>query len=207
MIYDKPPKVICNKTAIVTEFFNYLYLPIKLIGNTSLTIEPRLQPLESLIGTACCDFVGTFGLDRYTDSYVYVTAKNEYQAPGQSFNRMGWHSDGFGSDDISYIWSNKQPTIFSRTRFDLSSDDMFSMIEMEQQAIEGDNYTLPNNSLIRMDQFTIHKVGPPEEGVRCFLKVVISKDQFRLAGNSVNYLLDYKWAYVPRKVGRNIPAV
>jgi hypothetical protein len=205
MIYDKEPENIGIFPVDVSEFFTYLYLPIKLSGQSELTIEPRLSPLKSLIGTICCDFVGTNGLDAFVGSYVYVTAKNLYQEAGRSFNREGWHSDGFGTDDISYIWSNKQPTIFNRTTFDLGRDEIFSMVEMDQQAIASHNYTFPNETLIRMDQFTIHKVGPPEQGVRCFLKVVFSKDQYKLKGNSINYLLDYSWEYKDRVVGRNVP--
>jgi len=205
VIYDKEPENIGIFPVDVSEFFSYLYLPIKLSGQSELTIESRLGPLKSLIGTICCDFVGTNGLDALVDSYVYVTAKNLYQEAGTSFNREGWHSDGFGTDDISYIWSNKQPTIFNRTRFDLSRDEIFSMAEMTQQAVASNNYTFPNGTLIRMDQFTIHKVGLPEQGVRCFLKVVFSKDQYKLKGNSINYLLDYKWDYKDRVTGRNVP--
>mgnify|MGYP006921391136 CR=1 FL=1 len=205
MLYNKPPLPIANIEINVSEFFKYLYLPIKLGDSAVISIEPRLDPICPIIGRACSDFVGKNGLDEFVQSYIYVTAKNEYQQKGQSFNRPGWHSDGFGTNDISYIWSNKQPTIFNGSNFDLCDDDTASMAQMEEQADERFNFTLPNNSLIRMDQFTIHRVGEPEEGVRCFVKIVFSRDQYKLIGNSVNYNLPYKWEYSPRRPERNIP--
>ena len=153
----------------------------------------------------CCDFVGSFGLNRYVDSYVYLTAKHQYQRNHQGFNRPGWHSDGFSTDDISYIWSDKQPTIFNSGDFYLSDDDSFSMKEMEQQALEENNFFYPNNSVVRMDQYSIHKVGEYEEGDRAFIKICFSKDQYALKGNSINYELDYDWEYQDRHKERNIP--
>lgn len=205
MNYNKIAQEIRQIHCQVSEFFRYLYLPIKLRGQSSVTGEKRLYPIDPVVGAACCDFVGRDGLDKFVDSYVYLTARNEYQPPNQAFNRAGWHSDGFGTDDISYIWSNRQPTIFNSGNFFLSDDDVFSMQEMEEQAQSCYDYTFPNETLIRMDQYSIHRVGEPEEGVRCFVKIVFSKDKFDLQGNSINYNLDYQWNYRPRRATRNIP--
>jgi len=79
------------------------------------------------------------------------------------------------------------------------------MFEMTRQAQEKDNYTYPNYSVLRMDQFSIHKVAEYEDGNRAFIKICVSKDIYRLKGNSINYDLDYNWEYVDRKAERNIP--
>lgn len=205
MNYNKRPKLLDSFELEVKEYFSYTYLPVKLAGQYLLTYEDRLKPFAPLLGRASCDFIGDFGLDRYVDSYVYLTAKHAWQRPDKGFNRQGWHSDGFMSEDISYIWSNRQPTIFNNGDFYLTQDDEKSMLEMQEQADNGNNYTLPNGSLIRMDQYSIHKVGPIEEGERVFAKIVISKDKFDLRGNSHNYLLDYDWPMRPRQKKRNIP--
>lgn len=205
MKYNKIPKNLGEFSINVEEYFSYTYLPIKLIGQDVPTVEKRLQIFNPIIGRVCCDFIGDFGLDRYVNSYVYITAKHQYQRKGNGFNREGWHSDGFGTDDISYIWSNKQPTIFNNTEFVLTSDDTHSMIEMSEQVNENNNYMFPNNSLIRMDQYTIHKVGDYEQGNRAFVKICISTDKYNLKGNSINYDLDYEWEYFERKKERNIP--
>ena len=204
-LYNSAPQIIKTIPLQVHEYFSYHYYPIKLKGQSKTVYEERLKVFEPLIGTICCDFVGKDGLDKFVDSYVYITAKHQYQRENIGFNREGWHTDGFGSDDITYIWSNKQPTIYNKTEFDLSEDDILSMKEMDEQVDPSLNYSLPNNTLVRLDQFVVHKVGEFLEGNRCFLKIVFSKDIFNLEGNSVNYLLPYIWDYKPRKKERNIP--
>jgi hypothetical protein len=203
--YNKRPKLIGEFPIDVQEMFSYTYLPIKLRGVSIVTVERRLHVFDSLVGRACCDFIGEFGLDRYIDSYVYLTAKNQYQRLDNGFNRPGWHSDGFMTDDISYIWSNKQPTIFNDSNFVLTQDDQLSMEEMDAQSKLSNCFTLPNFSLIRMDQFSIHRVGVIEKGVRAFVKICFSRDKYNLIGNSINYDLDYNWAMKERNETRNIP--
>lgn len=203
-LYNKPPKCLGQEDIPVKEFFSYTYLPIK-FPEGDIVVESRLKIFNKIIGRVACDFVGSYGLNRFTESYMYITAKNLYQKPNAGFNRTGWHSDGFLTDDISYIWSNKQPTIFNSGDFYLSNDDEASMMEMEEQADNSLNYTFPNNSIIRMDQFSIHKVGEFEVGPRAFIKICFSKDKYNLVGNSINYELDYNWDYVDRKETRNIP--
>lgn len=207
MKYNKRPidLGVIDTKGEVEEYFSYTYYPIKLRGDTQLAYEERLAVFEPLMGRAVCHFVGIRGLDEYVDSYVYVTAKHAYQRPDKGFNRAGWHSDGFMSDDISYIWSTNQPTVFNDGDFELTQDDLKSMEEMELQADPENNFTLPNKSLICMDQFSIHKVGDIEEGNRAFFKMVVSKDKFDLKGNSRNYLLDYNWEMRYRSSERNIP--
>ncbi len=205
MIYNKKPKVLGLFDVNIEEYFSYTYLPIKLPKQSNPTVERRLSIFNEMIGRACCDFIGDFGLDRYINSYAYLTAKHQSQKGDQGFNRPGWHSDGFMTDDISYIWSNKQPTIFNDSDFILTQDDAISMGEMEQQADPENNYNYRNNTLIRMDQYTIHKVGNYEDGDRAFIKICFSDDIYALKGNSINYELDYKWEYHTRKATRNIP--
>jgi len=105
------------------EMMFYQYLPIKMPNSTQPIYEPRLKCFDKLIGAICCDYIGEFGLDNYVNSYVYLTAKFLYQMPNNSFNRMGWHSDGFLTDDINYIWSDKYPTIFNDSNFKLTLDN------------------------------------------------------------------------------------
>jgi hypothetical protein len=126
--------------------------------------------------------------------------------PNCSFNRTGWHSDGFLTDDINYIWCDKYPTIFNRTEFHLPLDDLLSIEVMEKQAIPFNNYSYRENQLLRLNQYNIHKVAPVTEvGMRTFLKLSFSKDKYDLIGNSHNYLIDYNWEMKNRKEHRNIP--
>jgi hypothetical protein len=204
-MYGQLPKQLGTYSVECKEMLFYQYLPIKLIGYTEPVYEERLECYDHLVGAICCDFIGAYGLDRYVNSYVYLTAKFLYQAHGCSFNRPGWHSDGFLTDDINYIWYDKDPTIFNRSLFILSMDDEVSIKEMARQAAPGNNIEYPINSLLRLDQFNIHRVGIPTSGMRNFLKISFSKDKYDLIGNSHNYLLNYDWEMKPRKEQRNMP--
>lgn len=210
--FTKLPKDLGIIPLNVEEYFTYLYLPVKLAhSNVNPYPEKRLEVFNPLIGKACCDFIGDFGLDRYVRSYVYLTTQHQYQPPGSGFNRPGWHTDGFGTDDVTYIWSNTQPTIFNSGPFKLSKDDVVSMSEMEEQADPLNNYTYPNDTLLRIDQHTVHKVAPYEQGNRVFFKLSISEDIYNLKGNSINHRLKdirpdkYNWQYVDRSLTRNVP--
>ena len=205
-MYGQKPVDLGIHNVNCDEMMFFQYLPIKLKGQTELVIEPRLKPFNDLIGTILCDFVGSFGLDRFVNSYVYVTAKKMYQANGCPFNRGGYHSDGFMTCDINYIWSDKNPTIFNNSNFKLSMHDSISLKEMDEQALPSNEFTYPNCSLLMLNQYVIHKVNNiKDSGMRTFLKVSFSKDKYDLKGNSKNYLLDYDWEMRDRQVSRNIP--
>lgn len=203
--FDKIPRNIGTFSPDITEFFSYTYLPIKLPDQHNFTVEKRLQLFDILLGTVACDFIGIRGLDRYRDSYMYLTAKNQIQRENQGFNRPGWHSDGFGTDDISYIWSDRQPTVFNNSDFELRDDDQLSIIDMEDQADPSNNYSFPNNTIIQMDQYSIHKVGEIEPGRRCFIKVCFSLDWYGLIGNSINHELNHPQHTIKRNSERNVP--
>lgn len=206
MSYGKLPFNIGAYIVSCNEMMFYQYLPIKTPGMSSVIYEDRLHCFNQLVGVCCCDFIGVFGLKRFVDSYVYMTAKRMFQIPKCSFNRPGYHSDGFMTDDINYIWCDKNPTVFNTSAFKLSMDDSVSLVEMEQQAQKQNEYSFPNNSLLRLDQYNIHKVADEfNPGMRTFFKLSFSFDKYDLLGNSHNYLIDYKWEMKERKNERNIP--
>jgi len=182
------------------------YMPIKLANQTCPTYDKQFDCFNQIIGAAVGNFIDTFGSDVWDESYVYLTAKHMYQVPNSSFNRHGYHSDGFMTSDINYIWSDKFPTIFNTTKFNLSLDDRISIGEMEEQAIKENEITYADKSLVRLNQFNIHKVGDNSVGgMRTFVKVSFSKDKYDLIGNAHNHLLDYNWEMKERSVERNIP--
>lgn len=186
------------------------YMPIKLTIAEDVSVQrlfdSRFDCFKPIIDEALSDFIDVFGYDAYTVSYMYLTAKHLYQLPSTSFNRMGYHSDGFMTSDINYVWCDRSPTVFNTTEFELTQDDTISMHEMNEQADENKEIIFSNNSLLRLNQFNIHKVGDnPIAGMRTFVKISFSKDQYNLVGNAKNYLLDYDWEMVERKNERNIP--
>lgn len=206
MKYGDKPKDLGVVEIECDEMIFYQYLPIKLIGQTEPIVEERLKCFEDLIGSVCCDFIADYGLTRYMDGYVYLTAKRLFQGKGYSFNRKGYHSDGFMTDDINYLWSDSAPTVFNSSNFNLSMDDDLSMVEMEQQAKSENEFSFEKGSLLRLNQYVIHKVSNEVlNEMRTFVKVSFSNDKYDLKGNSKNYLLDYEWEMRERSVKRNIP--
>jgi len=133
MIYDKLPKQIGIVTNECEEMMFYQYLPIKL-PNGGIRIESRLNCFDNLISKAIEDFITEFGWREWDNSYIYLTAKRQYQLPNETFNRHGYHTDGFLTDDINYIWSDRATTMFNRGPFNLTLDDTKSLQEMEEQA-------------------------------------------------------------------------
>lgn len=206
MKYGNKPENLGITAVECPEMMFYQYLPIKLAGGIRVEFEKRLECFGPLVGKCCCDFIAHYGLDRYRKSYIYLTAKRLYQVKGHSFNRKGYHSDGFLTEDINYLWSDGFSTVFNNGEFNLSLDDTLSMVEMAQQAKKENEFTYPNGSLLRLDQTVIHKVSEKEaEGMRTFAKISFSKNKYDLEGNAKNYLLDYDWEMRQRKKGRNIP--
>ncbi len=209
MRYGQLPRTLGHVDVDCPEMLFYQYLPYKLAGQASVVkgnLEPRLQFLYTLLGQINCDFIANNGLTKWHDCYAYLTIKKMYQMPGCSFNREGWHSDGFMTDDVNYIWSDKFATIFNDGEFNLTQNDKLSLGEMEAQAKEENNIVFPNCALLCLDQYNIHKVAEiPFPAMRTFIKVSFSRDKYDLLGNSHNYELDYNWEMKTRKAERNIP--
>ncbi len=188
-----------------TEYMFYQYLPIKLEGQDKVYLESRLTFLTDIMRAVRKDFTIALNGD-WSAHYIYLTIKYMWQQPGCSFNRPGYHSDGFLTDDINYIWYSSCPTVFNMGPFNLTLDDKLSLVEMEEQAREDGEVSYPTRSLLRLNQYNIHKVDEiTSPHLRTFLKVSISKDKYNLKGNSHNYLLDYNWDMKERGIERNIP--
>lgn len=178
------------------EFCFIQYMPIKMAGIGSVSIPEHImwiKPLVSRIG---------FGIG----DYVYATVKYAWVDKDSCANRPGWHSDGFMTDDINYIWYNSIPTEFCVQEFDITQNCDLSLCEMESQAMEENIIIHPCNSLIRLDQSVVHRVAKCQHGCyRAFVKISVSKNQYNLIGNAHNYLFDYEWVMQERSISRNHP--
>jgi hypothetical protein len=204
--YGQLPVSLGVHEADCKEMLFYQYLPIKLQGQSEPIVEQRLLCFSGLVGACCCDYIGKNGLDAYMHCNVYLTAKHMYQQPGCSFNRPGYHSDGFMTDDINYVWCDNNPTVFNTSIYALTQHHEHSLTEMEQQSMKEMEVVFKDKELLRLDQFNIHKVGDiTTPGMRTFFKLSFSKDQYNLIGNSHNYLLDYRWELKHREETRNHP--
>lgn len=204
--YGEEPTIIGEFLAHPKEMMFYQDMPIKMAGQKAISIEPRLQCFRPIIAFASVDYMKSYGVNTHYDNYMYLSAKYLFQGENMCYNRPGWHCDGFMSDDVNYVWSDCCPTIFNIFPFNLTQDDVKSMKEMEDQANPANNKTYPDCTLLRLDQYNVHRVGEIHEaGMRAFIKVTFSKDKYDLEGNAHNYLLDYQWEMKKRTLSRNIP--
>lgn len=210
-LYGNPPVDLGMVDLAPTEMMFWLYCPIKAPGG------PVIMPANLLQFGAIVDAVrhDLSGDERdahpWQSSYVYLTAKTLFVTADNPGNRPGWHSDGFMTDDLNYIWYDGNPTLFWEPLHPIpfTQDDRSSLWEM-RDAAEPDvarHITYPNKHLLKLDETVIHRVADMDKpGVRTFVKVSISRDRYNLAGNSINHDLDLDWEYAKRSTERNQPA-
>lgn len=183
------------------EMMFWLYCPIKTPGGP-VVMPANLEQFAPIVNAARAADPNDFAA-----GYVYLTAKTLWVTPGNIGNRPGWHSDGFGTDDLNYIWHDRAPTEFIEGDFDLPTDCAASMVQMALEATSRPIVTYPDKHLLRLDQRVIHRSPTAyAEGMRTFVKVSISRDRYDLAGNSINHDLGEAWPLLPRKAERNHPA-
>lgn len=198
-----------------TEMMFWMYCPIK-IPYDQIYLPSNLKQYAPLVQKV-------LGREYVGSSYMYLTAKTLWVDGNYIGNRPGWHIDGYGTDDINYIWSDRAPTEFlhsnSEDLWDLSDDCDQSLRQMSllagfakakipsKQGIIGEFKTYSNKHLLRLDNTVIHRSPEKfESGMRTFVKISISKEQYNLKGNSINHLIpESHWQLVDRQEVRNHP--
>ncbi len=181
-----------------TEMCFVQYMPIAMKGCSELRIPEGLKWVTPLL-----DHI-TFDLG---DEYVYLTAKHMFVTPENMGNRGGWHTDGFGTDDLNYAWVDRAPTEYCVQPFSITPDDTLSLYEMEVQVDPSNITTYGDNMLMLIDQHVVHRVPVGTfAGLRTFVRFSTSQDQYNMYGNAHNQLFDYKWDMKPRAVDRNTTA-
>ena len=189
------------------EYMHYLYLPVAMPAIGGIRLPQRLLFLKELITEIM--LAENWWDGYYNAGYVYVTARRGYATPGNPLNRPGWHTDGFGTEDVNYIWTDRYPTRFALGAFkDISTDHVRSAEQFEEQAPGMEIITYEPGSLLRLDPFVVHCTPeiPAPGGERSFLKISLSKQRYNLRGNSHNYGLPYAWKMWDRAEVRNDPA-
>lgn len=207
-IYGAPPVDLGLIDLSPYEMMFWLYCPIKFPAMQSVSVPDNLSQYRPLWEAARSDCAGIWG-----DCYVYITAKTLWATPDSPGNRPGWHSDGFLTDDLNYIWCDANPTVFffDGQRHAFSADHNASLAEMDALC-EGpvvasfDHRTHPVKHLLRLDQRVLHKVATDiKPGVRTFVKISVSRQRYALRGNSINHELAPDWTYHDRQAERNCP--
>ena len=116
MIYgDLPEDLGCVDISPVEMMF-WMYCPVSTPKETTV-LPPNLRQFDPILDRVCAR-----DTDRYADGYVYLTAKTLWVSGDNIGNRPGWHSDGFGTDDVNYIWYDRAPTEFISDNFTLPDD-------------------------------------------------------------------------------------
>lgn len=181
------------------EMMYYLYYPIKDINDFHLSIPHNLEWLKPMIRAVLRNS------KNWLDRYVYVTCKHYYVEPGSYGNRPGWHGDGFGTDDVNYVWCNISPTEFCIQDFDIHDDDEISLREFAEQAKEENVVAVKPGVMYRIEPDHIHRVALNKEGgFRSFVKISVSKHKYNLKGNSVNPDISKDWKFYTRDEMRNM---
>jgi hypothetical protein len=217
-IYGAAPVDLGRVDLDVSEMMFWLYCPIKIPGAIAEHYPDQLEKYVHLINAVYDDVCKTYGIGRWRDSYVYLSAKVTHVTPDSPGNRPGWHSDGFLTDDLNYIWADRNPTEFLITdglRISVPEDHVKSMELFEYWANEAEGQRgdrrehVKVNHLYRLDQTNIHRVSKNvESGKRAFLKVSVSDKPYVQLGNSINHhplLTDHPRPTVERHAERNCP--
>lgn len=207
MSYGEPPRPLHKFTLQWDELMHYLYLPIRLPHTTGLHIPDRLQFLTNLIRAAFAD-AQTINPD-VIDWHIYITARHGHATPDNPLNRPGWHCDGFGTEDLNYIWWDRWPTRFALQPFhNIHPGHSESMRQFDAQVDESNAVTYPDQTLLALNPYVVHAtpIIPPPGGMRRFVKISFSPHRYNLRGNSHNYLLNYNWPMYDRNELRNDPA-
>lgn len=204
-IYGAPPVDLGLIDLSPCEWMAWLYLPIKLANSFTESLPPNLEQFRPLIDATSRDV----GADRWHESYVYITAKTLFVTASNPGNRPGWHSDGFMTDDLNYIWADENPTVFwtRQERISFTADHGVSLHEMAHCEHDAANHkTYPLKHLLRLDQTVMHKVADnAKSGMRSFVKISVSRHRYALKGNSINHEIAADWDYGDRSTERNAP--
>lgn len=183
-----------------TEMMFWLYCPV-LTPTSLLTIPPNLTWARPIV-EAVLDHESA----AERGGYVYLTAKTLWISEGADANRPGWHADGFGTDDLNYVWYDRAPTEFVEDSYCLPDDCADSMAIMTERADRCQIITYPAKHLLRLTPSVVHRVPVGvAAGYRSFVKVSVSPDRYNLEGNSINHALGEKWPLLPRRSERNHP--
>jgi hypothetical protein len=199
-VYGDLPEDLGLVNLSPTEMMAWLYCPVSIPGRHEVILPDNLRRFWVLL-----EGVRARDPARFRSEYVYLTVKTLY-VQGVA-NRPGWHTDGFGTGDLNFIWYDRAPTEFIEGELNLPEDCADSMALMTRYADGRRIVTYPAKHLLRLTPSVIHRAPEGfEPGMRTFIKVSISPDRYNLEGNSINHLLTGEWPMEKRQAARNHPA-
>lgn len=206
MIYGKLPVFLGQFEISLPEVMYYLYLPVWM-GHLSIApmrVPENVRACVPLIIRAM-DFATSYGKGY---DYVYLSARKGWATPDNPLNRPGWHCDGFGTDDLNFVWWDGPGTRFAVQPFEgIVSDHNRSLAQFNEQVDDRYVCSFPQHGLYALDQTVVHAtpiVDPPGR-MRQYIKVSVSNARYNLENNSHNYMFDYDWPLHSREALRNDP--
>lgn len=212
MIYGKLPIYVGQFEFDLPEVMYYLYLPILmdddprgLTGAYDVRLPRNVEVCENLIKQAYTHSIQTRG---YPYKYMYLSARKGWATPGNPLNRPGWHCDGFGTNDLNYVWWVGPGTRFAiQSFYGIVSDHNRSMRQFDEQIQEESIVEFEERGLFQIDPSVVHSTPLiPEPGCwRQYIKVSLSDERYNLENNSHNWLFDYNWPMHKREAVRNDP--
>lgn len=202
MIGDAPRHIGFIGTRL-TEVMYYLYLPV-VIGDSSICLPRNVEPCREIIEQS---IKAATKLNRKF-RYVYLSARRGFATPDNPLNRPGWHCDGYGTDDLNYVWWDGPGTRFAVQKFTgISVDHKFSLEQFQHQVKPEFITSGLMHGLYELTPDVVHAtpIIPPPGCMRQYVKVSLSNSRYNLEGNSHNYMFDYDWNLQSRELVRNSP--
>lgn len=202
MVFGKAPVYLGQFHTELTEMMYWLYLPVHMesqaLNKDDVRLPGSLEICRLLIDKA-------MAYTAYRYKYVYLSARKGWATPDNPLNRPGWHCDGFGTDDLNFVWWDGPGTRFALQPFEgIVSDHNRSMKQFDEQVDPTRVVGYPEHGLYVIDPSVVHAtpliVSPC---MRQYVKISMSNHRYNLRNNSHNYLFDYDWPLHPREAARN----
>lgn len=189
-------------------------------GSLWLRVPHHLQALVPMAMAVRNHLIRSMGERWLKERYMYLTAKHTHVSYGQHQTREGWHTDGFGTDDLAFLWCDSTPTLVLDKPMIVSTNDREALEQMQAEG-KRELYAMAYDQVIRnnhirkldthrlymLDDQVIHTPAVAERsGFRRFAKISVSKYPYDLLGNATNDMLPTNWTPTRlRDVCRNNP--
>lgn len=191
------------------EMMYYLYLPVMMRDETMYDV--RLPDNVNCTWPLIKEVLAYCSRTMRTYQYVYLSARKGWATPDNPLNRPGWHCDGFGTDDLNFVWWKGPGTRFwvgdVPAQFEpISKDHLYSLQQFDGIArhMPTNIMSPPQKRLYAITPKCIHATPLIEQGcMRQYIKISCSNHRYNLADNSHNYLFKYDWPLHDRAEIRN----
>lgn len=197
----------------LNEVMYYLYLPVVMRDPRMVSGDIRLPRNVEVCRPLITEALGyAYNIrnsrdGRWPYTYVYLSARKGWATADNPLNRPGWHADGFGTEDLNFVWWRGAGTRFAAQAFtEISDDHVLSQKQFQEQVDETKAISYPEAGLYVIDPSVVHAtpiITTP--GMRQYIKISLSNERYNLENNSHNYLFDYDWPLHTRSAIRNDP--